>query len=296
MKRKIDPVLRAALIVFCCAAAAVLALLLFRPAGPDDSAYPVTVHFIDVGQGDATLIRTPEGNILIDAGSNLSEESLLVYLDSLDVTRLDLLVLTHLHEDHIGGADAVLSLLEVDTLVMPEASDEDRDTVVSRRMKDHVKSGTQIRTVTEATEFKGGTVDVIILPTGAGGSEGNASSLVVRVSTGDTAFLIMGDTEMEGEDALLAEYGGTGLLGASVLRVGHHGSSTSTGGSFLDTVAPDAAVISVEAGNSYGHPTDRVLSALRDRGITVYRTDLDGTVVLGTDGKTVVRIAPDGEK
>ena len=264
------------------------AIFLLRPADTDGGVY-MTVYFLDVGQGDAALIMTPEGSILIDAGTNASEVDLIAALKKAGVHQLDCAVFTHAHEDHIGGADAVLSAFGADHVLLPEIAGEDAAGYVYERLLTHLPDTAELIRITDKTDLHFGPVGLTVFPPDAGDlqTSGNEASLVIRVSYKDVSFLFMGDTEKEQEDALIERYGDSGELKSTVLRVGHHGSDTSTGDEFLDAVAPDYAIISVGAGNSYGHPTSRVLTRLSERGIRVFRTDTDGTLIMKTDGQSV---------
>lgn len=264
------------------------AILLLKPVDTADEAY-MTVYFFDVGQGDAALIMTPDGSILIDAGTNAAEEDLTAALKKAGVDRLDYAVFTHAHEDHIGGADAVLSACGADQVLLPEIGGSDADSYVYERLLSHLPDTAALVRITDKTELHIGPVGLTVFPSYSEKmqAEGNEASLVIRVSYKDVSFLFMGDTEKEQEDALLERYGDSGDLKSTVLRVGHHGSDTSTGDEFLDAVSPDYAVISAGAGNSYGHPTARVVTRLSERGISVLRTDTDGTLIMKTDGSCV---------
>lgn len=273
--------------------AALLLFLALRPLPPQTPAEgEAEVYFIDVGQGDCTLIRTHDAAVLIDAGPNRCEADLLAFLDSVGVDSLTCAVFTHPHEDHIGSADAVLDRLTVGTVVMPKVGEPDASAAVFRRLTDRIGAETRLLTVTDETVLSFDCLTLTLM-CDAGGTEnaaGNEVSLVIRASVGDCAVLIMGDAESDTEERLLARYAGTDTLSADVLRVGHHGSDTSTTPALLDAVNPAFAVISAGAGNSYGHPTGRVLSRLTGRGISILRTDTEGTVILHTNGREFFRI------
>lgn len=266
----------------------VIALLILRPSrqGKDTD---ITVFFFNVGQGDATLFCTPDGNILIDAGTNAVETDILEALKQAGVQSLSYAVFTHAHEDHIGGADAVLSSLNAEHVILPEISDADARTYVYKRLLSHVKDTSELITVNDKVSYSIGELEMILYPASpdAEEAEGNEAGLVIRIVYKDVSFMIMGDAELEQENALISQYGLTGELCSTVLRVGHHGSNTSTSDALLDAVSPEYAVISVGAGNSYGHPTTRVLSRLEACGARILRTDTDGTVIIRSDGTSV---------
>lgn len=241
------------------------------------------VHFIDVGQADSALILCDGASMLIDGGNAEDSDLLYTYLKNLSVDYLDYVVCTHAHEDHVGGLAGALNYATAGTALCP-VTDYD-----SRAFESFVsclnRQGVSI-TVPEAGDsfqLGGATVDVLG-PVRPDAEEQNNTSIVLRVVYGDTSFLFTGDAEREEEqDILDAGY----TLDSSVLKVGHHGSANSTTYPFLREVMPEYAVISVGAGNSYGHPTEEALSRLRDAGATVFRTDMQGDIICRSDGKSV---------
>lgn len=242
--------------------------------------------FLDVGQGDCTLLRTSDGDILIDCGPEAAQESLCRKLKTLGVKRIALLILTHPDEDHIGGADAILDAFPTD-LAYLNGSEPDNESAVRLRdsLREHnvktevVRAGNSISIGDALLTFLYPFADSEI-------KDGNESSLVFRVQFGETAILMMGDAEQETETALLDRYG-SAHLAADVLHVGHHGANTSSSKDFLRAVSPSIAVISCGSGNRYGHPDGRTLERLSEAGAEVVRTDLSGSITLISDGKTV---------
>lgn len=257
----------------------------------------VTFHFIDVGQGDASLITTPAGNILIDAGTNEAELSLGSYLELCGITEIDYLLLTHPHEDHIGGADMILSRFPVDTVIMTGAQ---ADSVVAQRLYEGIeKAGCRVLTATPGLTLTLGDVRITVLGPGEeamaetgtavadGGEDGNDSSMIIRVDFGQVSALYMGDAEAEAEAWLLDTWQDSGLLDCDILKLGHHGSASSSTEAFLRAVTPAFGIVSSGAGNPYGHPAASVLCRLEEMDITCLRTDTGGPVRLTTDGKTL---------
>ncbi len=239
----------------------------------------VKVHFIDVGQADSIYISLPNHNdILIDAGNTSDGSTVVNYLKNhgMDDT-LELVIATHPHEDHIGGLPAVYSAFKVeDTIDCGMYA----DTAAYKNYSDGAHNKGDYWEVDNNQTFTYGNVKLQILTGATVWDNANDYSVVSRLDTGDIEFLFMGDAGFPAEAAL------TGELDAEILKVGHHGSGTSTSAALLSRVKPEAAVISVGAGNTYGHPTAETLQRLTDAGATIYRTDLNGDIIVTTDGKT----------
>lgn len=241
------------------------------------------VHFIDVGQADCILVQQGNANMLIDAGNNEDNQTIKSYLDSQGVTALDIVIGTHAHEDHIGSMDTVINSFPVGKVIFP------KQTTTTKTFKDFVMAvknkGLILTEPSVGSTFNLGEATVTILaPNGTGYEDANDYSIVVKVTYGNTSFLLTGDAEAASE----SQMGSNGSdLSATVLKVGHHGSRTSTGDSFLDKVNPKFTVISVGKGNSYGHPTKEVMNRLQARGIPAYRTDENGTIVATSNGNDV---------
>ena len=237
---------------------------------------------IDVGQADASLILCDGKAMLIDGGN--SEDSSLIYshLKNQNISHLDYIIATHGHEDHVGGLSGALNYATVGTAYCSV------DRYDSEAFEDFVKYlGKQNKTITipsPGDTFKLGSASVQIVGIDGTATDHNDSSIVLRVVYGETSFLFTGDAEREAEQTILS----SGYeLESTVLKVGHHGSENSTSYVFLREVAPKYGVISVGENNSYGHPTEEALSRLRDADVSVYRTDLQGTIVCVSDGKNV---------
>lgn len=239
----------------------------------------LTVRFIDVGQADSELISLPDGQIMmIDAGNNGDAEMLVKYIQNLGISKIDYLIGTHPHEDHIGSLDAVIDNFEIGKLYLPRATTNTKtfesvlDAAARKNLTiDTAKSGVNIYSDPETS------ID-IIAPVGTGYSSLNNYSAVVMLRWRDSSFLFTGDAEEESENEITAD------VSCDVLKVGHHGSSTSSSTGFLRRVNPSFAVISCGEGNSYGHPHEETLEKLESLGVKLYRTDLNGTVTCRTDG------------
>ena len=240
------------------------------------------VHFIDVGQADCALLASGGHFMLIDGGNNDDAEHIVTYLQNAGVKKLDLVVGTHPHEDHIGSLDAAIEAFDIGAVYMPDVS---ADTETYRDVLDAVKGkGLQIQ-----HPVPGDVLDFNGLPVEIFGpvkeySNLNNHSIVLRVSVGETAFLFTGDVEIEGEYDILEQ----GFdISADVLKVSHHGSSGSSVEEFLAYTDADYAVISVGEGNIYDHPEAVTLKRLQNYGMEIYRTDKQGTIVCDTDGKNI---------
>ena len=246
---------------------------------PENSTF--SVHFIDVGQADAALVECDGHYMLIDGGNKEDSNVIYTVLKNAGVSKLDIVVGSHAHEDHIGGIPGAFNYTTADLTLCPVTSYD------SDAFEDFVtyanECGGGVTIPSVGDSYALGSASVVILGVN-GGSETNDTSIVLKVQYGETSFLFTGDAEREAEQTIL----NSGCdLSATVLKVGHHGSDTSTTYPFLREIMPTYAVISVGDGNSYDHPTDDALSRLRDAGVEVYRTDLHGDIIMTSDGATV---------
>lgn len=241
----------------------------------------LTVHFIDVGQADAAVLQCDDDTMIIDGG-NVADSSLIVaYLKKLNIEHIDCMVCTHAHEDHVGGLSAPLSVMPVGAVYAPVTeSDSKAYQNFKRKVAD---TNTEIMHPENYERFPLGSATVEILASPKSADNLNNTSIILKVTHGNKSFLFTGDAEREEEQTLLDK----GLLKSDVLKVAHHGSSTSTSYTFLREVMPEYAVISVGKDNSYGHPTNDVLSRLRDADVKVYRTDLQGDIIMKSDGENI---------
>ena len=242
----------------------------------------LTVHFIDVGQADCALLECDGEYILIDGG-NVEDSSLVVsYLQKQGVEELTAVVCSHAHEDHVGGLPGVLAVYPTEAVYAPTR------TYSSGCFDDFVYYTDQqgltitIPEVGDTISFGGATAEV--LGPVKQYADPNNTSIILKVTHGSTSFLFTGDMETSAETDLLDS--GADVK-ADVLKVGHHGSDTSTGYRFLYEVNPAYAVISVGTGNSYGHPNDVTLSRLEDADCTTYRTDKLGHIIAHSDGTNI---------
>lgn len=242
------------------------------------------ITFLDVGQGDAILLQTDEGSILVDAGTEKSEESLIIELRALGVASLALFVMTHPDADHIGGADGIIGAFSIGEVWISGAPS---DSAANRRMEEALdrKDLTAVA-VTEGTTYTLGALRLLVLSPVEPSSDTNASSVVILASYGDTDLLLMGDADKKVEKRIIEDYPAW-KLDCEILKAGHHGSKTASSAAFLAVALPEYTVISCGAGNSYGHPHGEVLERLSEVGSEVFRTDLSGSISFKTDGQNL---------
>ena len=245
-----------------------------------DENAPLQVHFIDVGQALSVLVEC-DGQFMLYDGGNVDDGSLVVsYLQQQGVEELQYVFCSHAHEDHVGGLAAALAYFPAHHVYAPVTEAD------TKCFRDFVKytqqQGLAVEVPAAGTVWQLGSATVTQLGPVAQYSDTNDTSLVLRLDYGSTSFLLTGDMEADAERDLV----NTGAnLKADVLQVGHHGSSTSTSYIFLNSVLPEMGVISCGVNNKYGHPHEETLSILRDAGVDVYRTDLLGTITIGSDGR-----------
>ncbi len=259
-----------------------LETLIYKESNPEVSYFEV--HFIDVGQADCSLVLCDGKSLLIDGG-NVADSSLVVsYLLKQGISSLDYVICTHAHEDHVGGLNGPLNKFTVNHNIFAPATG-----ATTKCYKDFLdavnKQGKTLTVPTAEYSFMLGSAQVKFLgPVTENYSDINNTSIVTKITYKNTSFLFTGDAEREAEtDILDAGFD----VKADVLKVGHHGSENSTSYRFLREVLPSLAVISVGANNEYGHPTEEALSRLRDAEVRVYRTDMQGNIIISSDGDSL---------
>lgn len=255
-----------------------------QPQSDLPSKAAMLVHFIDVGQGDCTLIQCNGENMLVDCGEYAEADKVKEYLESRGVRNFKYVIGTHPHSDHIGGLDKIIENYTVETLIMPEKSnDAPFFEYVLRAIK---SSGLKITKPVVGQVYNLGDAQFTIIAPISDYEDINNVSVGIRLVYGNTAFVLCGDAEKMAETDIVNHFNGENLS-ADVLKLGHHGSSTSSCDAFLDAVNPSFAIASCGADNRYGHPHRETLAEMKERKIQLWRTDEDGTIVFASDGGQV---------
>jgi len=238
-------------------------------------------HFIDVGQGDSTLILTQDAAVLIDAGPTDTGEETVRYIRNY-TDSIDYMILTHPHEDHIGGAVKIINNLQVKNVIMTDASN---DVVTFSRLIGVIEdSGVRVLQAQPGNTYGADGINLQILAPLADFDDFNEYSVVTRVEYKDVSMIVPGDAETRSEELMLETYQ-RGELDADILKLGHHGSRTSSTPEFLAAVSPKWSIASCGLNNAYGHPHQQTLERTADLGIPVLRTDELGSIVFATDGE-----------
>lgn len=308
-RRAADYVICALAVVFACAYGAI-ALQPIGATAPEQTPAPVqdstpapatnedpepelgdmTVTFIDVGQGDSTLVELPDGKtMLVDAGEASASGNVLDALDKADVDTIDYLVATHPHADHIGGMEAVLAAYDVDEIWMPDVSETTQtyEGFLDAVETEDCAARQAVAGASITGDDDGYDIDVLSPPEGMQSDDMNRWSAIIRVTYGDTSLLLTGDA-----DASQIVEANPGHV--DVLKASHHGSETGTNTEVMATTMPDAVVMSYAEGNDYGHPDQSVLDAVNTAGAKAYSTAANGNITMVSDGKTVT-VTPDHE-
>lgn len=247
------------------------------------------VYYIDVGQADCSLTILPNNKtMLIDAGNNEDGQMLVNTFKSMGITKIDYLIGTHPHEDHIGGLDNIIKNFDIGEIYMPEKSSDSMtfedvvNAIYSKQLKiTKPVPGTNIYQ-DENTTIK------ILAPISDAGNDLNNHSIVIRMDYINNSFLFTGDAETKVENEILSKgYN----VDVDVLKVGHHGSDTSSSTNFLKKVTPKYAIIQVGENNEYGHPHNETINKLKNFGATIYRNDLNGTIKVTSNGKTITVVS-----
>ena len=274
--------------------ACVLALALFcactvtiNLGGADTSAAPnseskLIVHFLDVGQGDSIFIELPNGKtMLVDAGENYHGQGIIDYVQTIGYQKLDYVVATHPHEDHIGSMPYIVRNFEIGSIYMPDVT---ANTATFESLLKAIKAkGLRVKNGRTGVHIimDGELTADIIAPDKPDESNLNNSSIVLLLTFGNVSYLLTGDAETKELNAIRAD------MHATVLKAGHHGSKTSTTQTLLKKISPSVTVISCGKNNDYGHPHAEVLKMLKSVNSSVYRTDRDQTVIVATDGSSL---------
>lgn len=251
----------------------------------EDISGKMVVHYIDVGQGDSILVQVNNKNLLIDAGPKSGKDNLLNYLSNLKIEKLDYVIATHPHEDHIGGMADIINKYEIEAFYAPKVESPSK---TFERMVDALKDNSlKINSIKAGINSIGlgtSTKVTVYSPTKIDDKNLNNDSPIMKIQFGSNSFLFTGDAEKEVEAEVLK----TNVdLRADVLKLGHHGSSTSTSEEFLKAVSPSLGIICVGIDNSYGHPNKEILKRFEDNKIKILRTDKDGSIVISSDGTNI---------
>lgn len=244
------------------------------------------VTFLDVGQGDCTLIQADGQNMVLDVGNNDQGERVVSYLKAQGIEKLDYFLLSHPDADHIGGGDNVLENFEVQTVIMPDVAN---DTMTYQEvMEDISRYDVDVKHPEVGDIFTLGDAEFTILcpePELISQDDLNNSSIGIKLVHGENSFVLCGDAEEKSEQEMVKRFGAS--LESDVLKCGHHGSSTATSDAFLEAVDPTWAVISCGKENRYGHPHSEVLDKLENDDVQIYRTDLEGSITAASDGTQI---------
>jgi competence protein ComEC len=242
----------------------------------------LTVHFLDVGQADSIFIELPnKETMLIDAGNNADDKFVVNYIETLNYSKINYVVGTHPHEDHIGGLDTVIDTFEIQNVYMPKIEHDTKtfeSVLLAIKNKDlKIKTAKAGVNIIDSGDLK---ID-IIAPANNDYKELNNYSAVVKITYKNNSFLFMGDAEKISEDEITSD------VSADVIKIGHHGSNTSTSEEFLKRVSPTYAVISVGEGNDYNHPDEEIIDLLNKSNINVFKTNISGTIIIKSDGNSI---------
>lgn len=257
-----------------------------KPKIPTDNGVKkeMSVHFLDVGQGDSILIKSDNVTILIDGGPRSAGQKVVSYLKKAGISDIDLLISTHPHEDHVGGLVSVLQQFPVIEVIDPgivhttKTFEDYLNLIYSKNIKFTEGRAGMSRDWGNNTRLE------ILHPSSPSSSYLNDASIVAKLTFGQVSFLFTGDAEEPSERQILLQSRVQPI--STVLKVGHHGSNSSTSAAFLQAVDPEIAVIMVGKGNTYGHPHEETLQKLSAAGVDIYRTDISGDIVITTDGQS----------
>jgi len=243
-------------------------------------------HFIDVGQGDSSLIITPKGKtILIDAGDEAHAKKVVSYIREQGIEKLDLVIATHPDADHIGGMDKVIKNFDIGVFAMPDVSAKTNQyKQIQRELKAKKMRATRLYQGDEVQIDDDIDFEILSPVKGKKYDDTNEYSIVAKIVYKDTSFILMGDATMENEVDIINNVPDIDI---DVLKLGHHGSSTSSSDYFITKTSPNIAIISCGKNNKYGHPHQEVMRVLKKHGVTPYRTDEMGDIVITSDGKEI---------
>jgi competence protein ComEC len=257
--------------------------LSFLFASCNSNSNQLIIHFIDVGQGDATLLEFNEKTLLIDSGPNIAEEKISKYLKKNNITTINYLIATHPHEDHIGNIDYILENFKVKNFLAPKVLYESQD--FTNMIKKLQAENLKINVISGSTKNiinLDASINIDFFSPNKKYENTNNYSPIIKLTHGNNSFLFTGDAEKEVELSILHKN-----LDSDVLKVGHHGSASSSTKEFLDIVTPKISIISCGINNQFNHPHSQTLENLNFQDSLIYRTDEDGTIILASNGKNI---------
>ena len=238
----------------------------------------MTSYFIDVGQGDCSLFVSGDETMLIDSGEYEYGDAILSFMEEKGISEIDYIVATHAHTDHMGAMKGIINSIDVENIILSEVS----DSAMSKRQYGEFleavdNSGAEVIIAEPDYTFSFGNAECTILAPFEVSQDENNNSVVIKIMAGKTSFLMTGDIEKSVEKQILINYPD---LEATILKIAHHGSNTSSHDDFINSINAKVGIISVGKSNSYDHPSAEVIESLRNSGMDLYRTDLNGTVTI----------------
>lgn len=247
--------------------------------------YPLSVHILNVGKADAIYIKSNDKNILIDSGDTDTKDQVIQYLNNNKIQQFDLIIATHPHKDHIAGMDNIINTFPINRFIMPKLSETIIPTTKTyNSMINSLKDNNiTVESPVAGDNFKIGEINIDILGPIKEYDNLNNNSVIAKLAYKNTSFLFVGDAEKEAETDLISS---SANLKSTVLKVGHHGSKTSTTQKFLNAVNPEYSVISVGP-DSNNLPKDSIINRLKNNNIKTYRTDKSGTIIFTSDGDNI---------
>lgn len=242
----------------------------------------LVVHYVDVGQGDGIVIQNDGKNMLIDTGDNISYNNIVLYLRSLKIKKLDYLVITHPHADHIGKLDDIMDEFDVNKIYMPKIPNKYVPTSKTylSALEAIKKQKLKITPLVKDTSLDFGDAKVNLIYTPNSDSNLNNYSIITHIKHDKHKFLFMGDAEIKQEKMLMKQMN----VDADVLKIGHHGSKYSSSTQFIEEVSPQIGIISVGTKNRYSHPDKKTVTSIKNQDVKVYQTKDSGTIIVKSDG------------
>lgn len=244
------------------------------------------VHYIDVGQGDCILVQVNNKNLLIDSGPTSNRVNLLDYLEKLNIKKFDYIIATHPHEDHIGNMDTLIRRYKIGSFYAPKVihSSTTFENMIAALIDKNLKINILKKGSTGIELGENTSISVFSPEENINSDNLNDYSPIIKISFSNTSFLFTGDAEVSTETTIISE---NNNLKSNIIKIGHHGSSTSTSPDFLNSVDPSVAIISVGKNNTYGHPDSDTLSLLNSMNIKTIRTDINGSIIVVSDGNSI---------